>query len=302
MLDFGSDTIFRTLMDGLSEGVYFVDPDRKILYWNRAAEELTGFTAQEVIGQCCADEILVHVSEEGVLLCKDGCPLAATIVDGDSRRASVYLRHKEGHRLPVTIAASVVRDEHGHVIGALETFQKTPASMVALDELDRLKSTTMLCPLTGVGNRSYLEEMLATKIETARRRNTSLSLLMFDVDQLQAFNAKLGHKVGDVILKMVARTLAGAMRTRDRFGRWDGATFIALLPDLKRLDVEDTANRLRQLVQHSAHTTSKGMLRVTVSAGAYVIQPGDTPEKAVGSAERLMRTSKRAGRNRVTLG
>ena len=77
---------YKGLLDHLSDGVYFVDRDRRILYWNEGAIRLTGYTAEEDSGRCCQDNILCHVDQAGHELCQHDCPLTATIPDGECTR------------------------------------------------------------------------------------------------------------------------------------------------------------------------------------------------------------------------
>lgn len=299
---FANDQLFRTLLDNLHEGVYFTDTHRRIQYWNRGAERITGFSAAEVLGRCCADNILMHVDRAGKSLCRGFCPLAATMRDGESRTDTLYLHHKEGHRVPVRVTTATIRDDGGKVIGGLETFHDATAEMSALAQVESLREQALLCPLTGVGNRRYADQMLSDKFAEMTRDQTSLGLVFIDIDHFKSLNDRYGHKVGDVALKMVARTLAGAMRSYDFLGRWGGEEFIAILPGLHRPQLEDFAERLRALVEKSSATVSKGALLVTVSIGAVVVKPGDTVADTVARADAQMYASKREGRNRVSVG
>lgn len=300
-LSANSESLFRTLLDNLHEGVYFVDPDRRILYWNHAAEEITGFTEDEVLGTSCADGILMHADEAGNVLCHNSCPMRACMDHGGQARALVYLHHKEGHRVPVQIAASAIHDDAGNVIGGLETFYDATSTMAAVAEIEQLKELSLLCPLTGVGNRRYAEQTLRQRIEEMQRNGSQLAVLFLDIDHFKTFNDTHGHATGDLVLQMTARTLAGAMRSYDFLGRWGGEEFVAILPNMKPGDVAGFADRLRSLVQHSTREMSSGKVSVTVSIGAHICRPGDTPETAVAAADTLMYESKRRGRNTVTV-
>ena len=79
------------------------DLTRKITFWNAAAERITGFSSTEVVGRRCLENILVHVDGNGCEVCKNACPLAATMNDGIAREADLFLQHKSGHRVPVTV-------------------------------------------------------------------------------------------------------------------------------------------------------------------------------------------------------
>ncbi len=252
-------------------------------------------------GKCCADNILVHVCESGKSLCESTCPLAASIDDGEIRQDRVFMRHKEGHRVPLNVTVSPIRSTSGEIIGGLETFSDATPVMAALEEAQRLKKDALICPLTGVANRRYTEENLVRRLKELEEKGTPLAVLFVDVDHFKKVNDTYGHDVGDVILKMVARTLSGAMRTYDLLGRWGGEEFVAVLPNLQPIEVQTIAERLRALVEKASRDVSKGKLKVTVSLGAYVCQKGDTPATVVAHADKLMYTSKSNGRNRVTM-
>ncbi len=94
---------YKNIIEQLNEGVYYVDFDKKITLWNKSAENITGFTSDEVMGgRRCSDNILRHVDElGGTELCLDGCPLGGlTMSDGQNREAKVYLHHKKGTEFP----------------------------------------------------------------------------------------------------------------------------------------------------------------------------------------------------------
>ena len=72
---------YRQIIDLIDVGVYFVDPERTITYWNKGAEAITGFSSEEVMGRCCSDNILTHVNDQGNNLCLGICPLEMSIQD-----------------------------------------------------------------------------------------------------------------------------------------------------------------------------------------------------------------------------
>src|SRR6201996_7515146 len=116
--------VFRRVVEEMQVGVYFTDRTRKIVFWNSGAERITGFLSQEVVGRCCRDEILMHCDHKEMVVCATGCPLAEALADGKPREASLFLRHKTGHRIPIRIHTMPIRDGAGAIIGAAETFQR----------------------------------------------------------------------------------------------------------------------------------------------------------------------------------
>src|SRR4051794_12918644 len=99
-LPFGSD-FFERLFDNLYDGAYFVDRQRRLLYWNKGAELLTGYLSAEVIGSYCHAHILDHVDAQGRHLCMTDCPLVKTMQCGLPVCDRVYLLHKDGRRIAV---------------------------------------------------------------------------------------------------------------------------------------------------------------------------------------------------------
>jgi PAS domain S-box-containing protein len=76
---------YQDLLDNVSDGVYFVNVDRNITYWNSGAERISGYGAHEVLGHSCAEGLLRHVTDSGQQLCRLGCPLLAVMDDGKPR-------------------------------------------------------------------------------------------------------------------------------------------------------------------------------------------------------------------------
>ena len=128
---------YKDLLDHMSDGVYFVDRDRRILYWNEQAFRLTGYKPEEVMGRCCQDEILCHVDGAGKRLGHDGCPLTATIHDGAARQAQVFLRHKQGRRLPVLVRVQPIHGDDGSIVGAVEIFTDETARLAEERKTER---------------------------------------------------------------------------------------------------------------------------------------------------------------------
>ena len=285
---------FRVFLNTMQEGVYFLDPERRIQYWNPAAERISGFEAAEVLGKCCADDILKHVDDAGANLCKDGCPMAGTIGDGKPRRARVYLSHKEGYRVAVDISCVQVLDSAGNVAGGLETFQEA----VTLADAD---NPAMRCLTTGVPNRAFGEETLKRNLEEMRRQHFALGALFIAVDRVIHINDTYGKQVGDLALKMAARSLAAGLRPGDTLARWAGVEFLAILPRIKHIEAHGLAERLRMLVENSTRKLSNDRLRVTVSIGGCLCRPDDTAQSAINRLDRLVRESRARGGNQVTM-
>lgn len=295
---------YKTLLDNLSDGVYFVDKDRLITYWNKGAERITGFKADKVAGFFCGDNILNHVDANGVILCGEHCPLKACMEDGIPREADVFLHHANGHRLPVTVRANPIKDADGNIIGAVETFSNSLEIMAVRNELNELRHSYLTDTLTGIGNREFLEGRLRALIaEYQNREKTIAGILFIDIDQFKNINDTFGHDVGDTVLQMVSDTLHRNMRKSDVIGRWGGEEFMAILYDIASMNaLVMVAEKMRMLVEHSSLDFEGTQISTTISIGGTLMQPDDTVDSLFHRVDQLMYHSKQFGRNRVTLG
>ncbi len=296
----GDGSFYEELLDGLDDGIYFVDPQRRITFWSQGAERITGYKAVDVVGSCCSDNILMHVDDKGKCLCKSGCPLAATMKDGEHRSADLFLHHKDGHRVPITVRASAVHDRTGRIIGGVETFHDGSSQQADLQRIRELEQMAFLDSLTGIANRRYLDNSLGSRFAGVDRALGGFGLIMLDVDRFKKFNDTYGHETGDEVLQMVARTLSHNCRPFDTVGRWGGEEFLIVVGRAKGEDIQALAETLRALVEKSSLTVDGQPLSVTASFGATMVRPGDDAHSLTARADESLYQSKESGRNRVT--
>lgn len=289
------------LLDSLFDGVYFVDHAKRISYWNKAAERITGYAMDEVLGSCCSDNILRHVDHSGKELCDNGCPLHSTLMDGLMRECCVMVHHKNGYRLPVHIRITPVRDDVGVVVGAVELFTDNSNAVLMQDELDQLKQDVFVDPLTGVANRRFGEVAVDSRMYEWQGNATPFGILFIDVDHFKYVNDNYGHKVGDEVLVMVATSVVNVLRKLDVVARWGGEEFVAILPGANHATLGSMAERIRVMVEHSFVMIGDHKLGVTVSIGGTMAFGNDCAASIVARADEQMYQSKRDGRNRVTI-
>jgi len=292
---------FRAMIDNLHDGAYFVDRDRRIVYWNKSAEELTGYPSEEVVGRTCDDGILLHVDEDGKDLCKDLCPLAETLKDGELREVEVFLHHKSGHRVPVSIRVAPVLDRKGSISGAVEVFSENSALLTARARIDELEQIATLDPLTRLPSRHCLEQELASRVDELARFGRSFGVVSIRVDRVPKIISAFGREVGDDVLRMVGNTLIYNCRPFDVIGRWGGAEFLGTVVGVERAGLTKVAERLRALVGKSMLPLEGRTVSVTVSVGAVLAEWGDTVDMLIDRAEQMMHRSRSRGRDRVTV-
>ncbi|MGD0913282.1 MAG: sensor domain-containing diguanylate cyclase [Terracidiphilus sp.] len=290
------------LCDNLFDGVYFVDRDRKIAYWNRGAEELTGYKSEEVVGSACFDNLLMHVNNEGCELCQGACPLAATIKDGKRRESEVYLRHKSGHRVPVSVRVSPIRDNSGAIIGAVEVFSDITSKKNIERRAQDLETEAYLDPLTLLSNRRHITMAMTHVLQEMDEFGTRAGLLVVDIDHFKDVNDQFGHSVGDQVLKTVAETLTHALRPPDLLGRWGGDEFLVLARGTDIESLKKIAERCRKMVEASSVLADGNRIKTTVSIGGALMERGKPAQWAFDRADGFLYVCKASGRNLCIVG
>jgi diguanylate cyclase (GGDEF)-like protein/PAS domain S-box-containing protein len=291
----------RAVIDHLYDGVYYVDLGRRIRYWNQGAERLTGFDAASVVGHFCYDNLLNHVDATGKQLCRTGCPLAATMADGEPREAEVFLRHREGHRVPVRVRTSPVRDREDKVIGAVEIFDDSTELVTARREVTELRDIAMHDALTGLPNRRHFEMSMSSRIAELAGFGRPFGLLIADIDRFKLVNDQHGHAAGDTALRTVARTLLESSRTADAIARFGGEEFALTITGVDESLLRVIAERFRALVERSRVRVGDLDLRITISIGGTIAGVGDSAATIFERADAALYRAKEGGRNRVIL-
>jgi len=139
------DLIFspEIILDFLGDGIYVCDRERRIVFWNKSAERITGWQAEDVIGRACLDDVLNHVDKDGRRLCgKEYCPLHRSMVTGDTTRVPVivYATGKDKRRIPMQVITAPIQDATGEIVGGVEMFRDMSASLVELQRARKIQS------------------------------------------------------------------------------------------------------------------------------------------------------------------
>ena len=295
-------SFYQDLIDDLYDGVYFVDKNRVITYWNKGAEALTGYSASNALGKSCNDDFLAHVNEMGQNLCLQGCPLREAIENGNSSEAEIYLHHMDGHRVPVTTKVFPIFDENEEITGAVEIFSDNSSHVANKRRIDELQELALLDPLTQIGNRRLLELTLESKLAETIRYNNQLALFFIDIDDFKEINDVHGHDVGDEALRVAAKTLNAVIRPMDALGRWGGEEFIAAASNINKEAVKAIAERFRSFIEGSSVRVNSEKIRFTVTIGGTIARQSDDLASLVKRADTLMYEGKKKGKNQVIIG
>ncbi len=186
-----------------------------------------------------------------------------------------------------------------------EAKQKTETMANNLrDANNRLKELVYRDGLTGLYNHRFFQESLSNEISRASRYHSSVSLILFDIDNFKKVNDTYGHPAGDLVLMNIAKAVNQAVRPCDIVARYGGEEFAVILPETSAAGVKVFAARLRRCVEGIATLVDGQLIYVTVSAGATTFDQscdGITKGMLIEAADRGLYASKQNGRNQVTV-
>ena len=158
--------------------------------------------------------------------------------------------------------------------------------------------------LTGLKNRPAILEVLHKELNRGLRTNSSVGILLGDLDRFKAINDQFGHKAGDIALQEVSRRMSSVLREYDAVGRYGGEEFLVVLPGCDARRSAELAERLCRQVAAEPVIVGDQSVMITCSLGAVATadSPNADMDVLVNAADAAMYSAKRAGGNRVTVG
>lgn len=170
------------------------------------------------------------------------------------------------------------------------------------DANGRLKELVHQDGLTGLYNHRYFQEALDNELARATRYRSSVSLVLFDLDNFKQANDTHGYLVGDMVLMNIARAVNGAVRSNDVVARFGGDEFAIILPATNGEGAKAFAEHLRSCIEGIATMVEKQWVNVTISVGTASAVPGEavtSRDQLIAAADRALCLSKDRGRNQV---
>lgn len=211
---------FKSIIDSSDDAIISKTVQGVVSSWNRGAEKIFGYTADEIIGKSMRTIIPDdRQHEEAEIL--DAIEHGRKVDHFETRR-----RHRDGHLVDVSATISPIRDRNGRIIGASKIARDISAAKAAAAEIRRL---AFYDTLTGLANRRLVHDRLQQALVTAQRSKGSFAVLFIDLDNFKTLNDTRGHEAGDLLLKEAARRLAGCLRESDTVGRFGGDEFIVIV-------------------------------------------------------------------------
>ncbi len=278
-----------TVIDSIGEGVFLTDADWIVRFVNPAFSEISGFAAEEVIGQKSA--LVAGEGLDPASIAKVNQALALT----GKWTGEVWNRRKSGEVYAEWLSVTAVRDPSGKIRDHVAIISDVTNRKL---DRERLAYRANHDALTGLPNRTFFRERLSRALARAQRTQREVGLFFLDLDRFKEVNDTLGHHVGDLLLQEIAARLGAGMRQGDTLARLAGDEFTIILEDL--VDFRDAAivaqKVLRQCTEHFLLEGHDVQISASIGIALFPID-GEDVDTLLQASDVAMYRAKKQGKN-----
>lgn len=271
-------------LDCFPEGVALTDEAGQVVFWNHAAESMTGFPGIEIVGRqtpWAVEPLLIREEAE-----ED--------INGRIRGILVHAHHRRGSDLAATVRAHVLRDGLGRRIGHAVIFRLA-------EDWDTLPRGEASSDPEVQETQARLEERVEDVFHEFERRGAPFGLLWMTVDQAGELRRTHGARACEAMLERMERTLANGLQATEEIGRWGDNEFLVLAHETAPEALGKRAQTLAGLARTTDFRWWGDRVSLTVSVGAAQVEPGETLIQLLERTQAGMHSSLHAGGNHITL-
>lgn len=293
----------KSILDTIENGILIVDPDLKIIFWNRWLALQTGISRQEAEGRLLSDLF----PETGFNLLKRKVKIALKLGSSTFTSSSV-----EKYIIPIKlqqITKSTFKHMRQEVV--ISPLSEERASIIIYDNTALLEAKAVIDEnlqimekqattdtLTGCYNRKMFNDLLTAEVKKADRHSKIFSLIIFDIDNFKSVNDTYGHLAGDDVLIEIGSLTKSIIRQSDYFARWGGEEFAVLLPETTLQGAALLAEKIRAGIM--SHRFAE-IGNLTCSFGVAQFVPDEAKDTLISNADWALYHAKNNGKNQVAV-
>ena len=283
----------ESILDDSTDIIFTTDMDAFILKFNKGSEMHFGYTQAEIVGVPLKNMFVNEADERKII--------NAVLLTGKSVNEEIPMKTKQGEIILLNLSISEMKNDASQIIGLVVTAKditekkKLENELVKKNELlSKLAITDSLTELYNV--RHFYDQVVRELTRLKRNPNRKLSLMLIDIDHFKELNDSEGHQVGDQVLRSLGQVIKVCIRKDVDSGfRYGGDEFAIILPDTDKNQAKVAAERISK--QFGAFKFG----RVSLSIGIAGAIAGEDEKTIVKRADEALYTSKREGRNRISL-
>lgn len=262
-------TFYKNLLETLDEAVYYVDSSRQILFWNNKAEEMTGYLKSDVINARCHHNILNHVDENGKNMCVHQCPLLMAIQSEEQQNSSLYLHHKNGHRIPVSIRSMPIKNAEGMILGAVEMFSSNARKETDESKIKELARLAYLDNESNLPNKNYMEMKWESIHSELVSNGLEYGVLFLRIANYDHIMNQMEYTTSVKVITSVSKTMHSIGHDQHVIGRWNDTDFLVLMPSANFDNTENFAKRYARITGQSTFDHNGKTARIQTEVKYY---------------------------------
>jgi diguanylate cyclase (GGDEF)-like protein/PAS domain S-box-containing protein len=305
------DKFTTTVIESSINAIIAIDKNHIVTIFNKSAEDMFGYTKDEMIGKDSLKNIIPKEYFAQHLKALKKFMQTKNIDKTIKTTKELRGQKKDGTTFPIRIGFGVDAEEDNIIVVAnieditvekeahntLKNMNKTLEKEVKL-RTKELYDKAYHDDLTGLANRAMLNKSLDKSISKAKRNNTKLALLYIDLDRFKEINDSLGHSTGDAVLKEVSNRIKNKIRCEDTFARLGGDEFTIIMENInKEQDAVYLAQKIIDVLEKPLHIDER-ILYISSSIGISLFPDnGENAEQLLQNADAAMYKAKAEGRN-----
>lgn len=285
----------RLTLRAIGDAVVCTDAQGCITYLNPVAQAFTGWSNEEAKGQPLGIlQVEGQRTQAGAAQA-----MASPNMSWMERQRMVLVHRDSGERMEVDVTSSPVLGNQGAVLGAVAVLRDVT---IAAAQEARMHRLAFHDALTGLPNRSLLQDRANQALAHAQRAGAGLAVLYLDLDNFKPINDQMGHEAGDAALVKIARALQGCVRASDTVCRLGGDEFVVLFAHLPpQSELTAIAEKMLQVCSQSFHWGEQ-MLPLSISGGISLYpEHGQQWSELLRAADQALYVSKQAGRQQISM-
>ncbi|HVM93574.1 MAG TPA: GGDEF domain-containing protein [Terriglobales bacterium] len=279
---FDSPNFVHTVLEELPVGIYIVDREQRIRFWNRGAELATGHPAHEVVGRIFTAHIVGAHDAEGHVVDEQHNPVAMTLSDGQPRQIAAHFLHREGHRIPVAFRCRPIIRSGEAIEGAIVLFEETAG---AHGDVAEASLYGCLDAVTGIPSHRLTRALLTESVAGMEESRHGFGLIRVRILGLDEFRSKHGPHSIVPFLHTAAHTLRHNLDATTFLGRWGEDEFIAVLPFTDLMAAAAAAHKIWDLLTSSEVRWWGDRFPIEAVVMHTVAQPGDKLDRLLNGLE-----------------